>query len=274
MLSIPTEHRYPPPEPDPQRRKERTLNALIDQLASMAAGGSVLIILEDAHWADPTTLDLFGRAILRLPEMPVLLIMTCRPEFRARWMGHPQVTALVLNRLGRRHCRAIIESIADKTMPPEVIDQIIAKTDGVPLFVEELTKTVLELGLLQEKESAWLLTEPLPALAIPATLQDSLMARLDRLASVKEVAQIGATIGREFSYSVLAAVSAMRESGAQGCIDQARRCRAHFSPWRTARGELCLQARAGARRRLRDPAADQTAPASRPDRGGSARTFP
>ena len=211
LLSIPTEHRYPPPEPDPQRRKERTLNALIDQLASMAAGGSVLIILEDAHWADPTTLDLFGRAILRLPEMPVLLIMTCRPEFRARWMGHPQVTVLVLNRLGRRHCRAIIESIADKSMPPEVIDQIIAKTDGVPLFVEELTKTVLELGLLQEKESAWLLTEPLPALAIPATLQDSLMARLDRLASVKEVAQIGATIGREFSYSVLAAVSAMPE---------------------------------------------------------------
>jgi class 3 adenylate cyclase/predicted ATPase len=212
LLSIPTDGRYPPPDPDPQRRRERTLNALIDQLASLARARPVLIILEDVHWADPTTLDLFGRTILRLPEMRVLLIMTCRPEFRARWAGQPQVTALLLNRLGRRHCRAMVQSIADKTMPPEVLEQILAKTDGVPLFVEELTKTVLESGLLQEKEDAWLLPGPLPALAIPATLQDSLMARLDRLSSVKEVAQIGATIGREFSYALLAAVSSMREA--------------------------------------------------------------
>jgi class 3 adenylate cyclase/predicted ATPase len=212
LLSIPTGGRYTPPDPDPQRRKERTLNALVDQLASLAGRGPVLITVEDVHWADPTTLDLFGRTILRIPEMRVLLIMTCRPEFRARWMGYPQVTALMLNRLGRRHCEAMVESIADKAIPQEVMEQIIAKTDGVPLFVEELTKTVLESGMLQEKDGAWLLTEPLPTLAIPATLQDSLMARLDRLSSVKEVAQIGATIGREFSYALLAAVSSIGDT--------------------------------------------------------------
>jgi class 3 adenylate cyclase/predicted ATPase len=212
LLSIPTDDRYRAPDPDPQRRKERTLSALIDQFARLSQGGPILLIFEDAHWADATTLDLFSRVILRLPEMPALLIMTCRPEFRARWTGHPQVTALLLNRLGRRHCRAMVESIACKTLPPEVMEQIIAKTDGVPLFVEELTKTVLESGMLQERAGVWLLTEPLPALAIPATLQDSLMARLDRLSSVKEVAQIGATIGREFSYALLAGVSSMREA--------------------------------------------------------------
>ncbi len=211
LLSIPTGGRYPPPDPDPQRRKERTLNVLLDDLARLAQAGPVLIMLEDAHWADPTTLDLFSRTILRIPETRALLVLTCRPEFKARWMGHPQVTTLILNRLARRHCRAMVESIASKAMPADVMEQIIAKTDGVPLFVEELTKTVLELGLLQEKDSAWLLTEPLPALAIPATLQDLLLARLDRLSSVKEVAQIAASIGREFPYSLLAAVADLRE---------------------------------------------------------------
>jgi class 3 adenylate cyclase/predicted ATPase len=211
LLSIPTNSRYPLPDPDPQRRKERTLNAVIDQLASLAQIGPVLIILEDVHWADPTTLDLVGRTTLRFSEMRVLLIMTCRPEFTAPWTGHTQVTALLLNRLARQHCRAMVESMVQKTLPSEVLEQIIAKTDGVPLFVEELTKAVLESGLLQEKDRAWLLTEPLPEFAIPATLQESLMARLDRLAPVKEVAQIGATIGREFSYALLAAVSPMSE---------------------------------------------------------------
>src|SRR5262245_15366563 len=212
LLSIPTTARYPAADPDPQRRREHTLNALMDRLTSLAQAGPVLIILEDAHCADPTTLDLFSRTILRIPEMRVLLVLTCRPEFKARWMGHPQVTTLLLNRLARRHCRAIVESIASKNIPSDVMDQIIAKTDGVPLFVEELTKTVLESGLLQENDGAWLLTEPLPDLAIPATLQDSLMARLDRLSTVKEVAQIAASIGREFSYALLAAVSSMREA--------------------------------------------------------------
>jgi len=212
LLSIPTGDCYPPPDPDPQRRKERTLNALVDQFARRAEVDPALIILEDAHWADPTTLDLFSRTILRIPKLCVLLVVTCRPEFNARWMEHPQVSTLVLNRLAHQHCRTMVESIASKTLPSDVIEQIVAKTDGVPLFVEELTKTVLESGLLQEEDGAWLLSEPLPALAIPATLQDSLMARLDRLSSVKEVAQTAATIGREFPYALLAAVSSLRET--------------------------------------------------------------
>ena len=209
LLSIPTGDRYPPPDPDPQRRRERTLNALIGELEKLARQGPVLMILEDAHWADPTTLDLFSRTILRLPNLRVFLIVTYRTDFGIPW-DHPHVTTLVLNRLGRRYCKAMVELITQgKTLPSEVMEQIIAKTDGVPLFVEELTKTVLESGLLKEQADAWLLTGLLPPLAIPDTLQDSLMARLDRLSTVKEVAQIGATIGREFSLDLLAAVSAM-----------------------------------------------------------------
>jgi class 3 adenylate cyclase/predicted ATPase len=212
LLSIPTGNRYPPPDPDPQRRKERTLNALVDQLARLVEVEPVLIILEDAHWADPTTLDLFSRTILRIPKLRVLLVVTCRPEFKAHWMGYPQVTTLILNRLAHQHCRIMVESIASKTLPTVVMEEIIAKTDGIPLFVEELTKTVLESGLLQEKDGAWQLSGPLPALAIPATLQESLMARLDRLSSVREVAQTAATIGREFPYALLAAVSSIPET--------------------------------------------------------------
>jgi class 3 adenylate cyclase/predicted ATPase len=209
LLSLPA-HRYGEADPDPQRRRERTLTALIDLLTALSSKKPVLMLLEDVHWIDPTTLDLVGRAMLRVPDLPLLLIMTCRPEFVAPWASHPQVTALLLNRLSRRHCRAMIQSLAHgKSLPVEVMDQIIIKADGVPLFVEELTKTVLESDMLQEQQRDWTLKGPLPSLAIPATLQDSLMARLDRLNLVKEVAQIGAAIGREFSYTLLAAVSSM-----------------------------------------------------------------
>jgi class 3 adenylate cyclase/predicted ATPase len=218
LLSIDTGGRYPPPDADPQRRKERTLSALVQRLADQATVGPTLVIFEDVHWADPTTFDLLGRMIMRLHELPALLIMTCRPEFKARWIGHPQVTALILNRLGRRHCRTMIESIAGKSMPPDIVDQIVAKTDGVPLFVEELTKNVLESGSLREKGDALVLSDPQIPLAIPATLRDSLMARLDRLETVKEVAQIGAAIGREFSYALLAAVSTLREIQLQDAL--------------------------------------------------------
>jgi class 3 adenylate cyclase/predicted ATPase len=209
LLSIPTGDRYPPPDPDPQRRRERTLAAMIQELEGLAGQSAVLMILEDAHWADATTLDLVGRIILQIPNLRVFLIATYRTGFAIPW-DHPHVTTLVLNRLGRRHCKAMVASITQgKALPSEVMEQIIAKTDGVPLFVEELTKTVLESGLLTEHADAWLLSGLLPPLAIPETLQDSLMARLDRLSAVKEVAQIGATIGREFSVDLLAAVSAM-----------------------------------------------------------------
>jgi class 3 adenylate cyclase/tetratricopeptide (TPR) repeat protein len=219
LLSIPSSDRYPSPDVDPQRRKERTLSVLADRLAALATKLPLLMIVEDLHWADPTTLEFFSRTILRLPEMRILLVMTYRPEFRVPWTGHAQVTALHLNRLGRRHCSAIIESVANcKALPPTVMEQIIAKTDGVPLFVEELTKTVLESGLLEEKNHAWELTRPLQEFAIPATLLDSLVARLDRLSSVKEVAQVGAAIGREFSYNLVKKVSRTSESELQNAL--------------------------------------------------------
>ena len=221
LLVIPTGECYPPPDPDPQRRKERTLQALIACLAGLAQEAPMVAILEDAHWADPTSLELFGRFIMQLAKMRVLLIVTYRPDFKFPSYGKSHVTALLLNRLDRGHCQAMVESITrGKTLPAMVMQQIIAKTDGVPLFVEELTKTVLESGLLQEEEGAWLLSGPLPPLAIPATLQDSLMARLDRLPAVKEVAQIGAAIGREFSYALVSAVSPLGEAKLEDALAQ------------------------------------------------------
>ena len=172
LISIPSGDRYLAEDVDPQRRKERTLSMLIDRLADLASKRPVLIIVEDLHWADPTTLELLSRAMPRIPDMRVLLVMTYRPEFRAPWTGHAHVTALLLNRLGRRHCRAMIELVANsKPLPPDVMEQVIAKTDGVPLFVEELTKTVLESGFLHEQQDGWLLRGPLQEFAIPATLQ-------------------------------------------------------------------------------------------------------
>ena len=219
LLSIPTTDRYPPPDPDPQRRRERTLAALIEQLQALARQSALLVILEDAHWADPTTLDLFGRIIVQFPKLRGFLIVTYRPEFKFPWDHHPNVTALSLNRLGRRDCKMMVEAITrGKTLPSEVMEQIVAKTDGIPLFVEELTKTVLESGLLKEQDSTFSLAGLLPPLAIPATLQDSLMARLDRLSTVKEVAQIGAAIGREFFFDLLAAVCSMQNSDLQDAL--------------------------------------------------------
>jgi class 3 adenylate cyclase len=221
LLSIATGDRYPPPDVDPHRRKERTLSALVQRTTNLGTKNSVLMIVEDVHWADPTTLEFFSRLIQKLEESRILVIMTYRPEFTAPWTGHARVSALFLNRLGRRHCRAMVKAIANrKSLPAAVTDQIIAKTDGVPLFVEELTKTLLESGLLREESDGWMLSGPLQELAIPATLHDSLLARLERLPSVKEVAQIGAAIGREFSYNLLAAVSPMSESDLKWALDR------------------------------------------------------
>ncbi|MGB8628285.1 MAG: adenylate/guanylate cyclase domain-containing protein [Xanthobacteraceae bacterium] len=221
LLSIATGDRYPPPDLDPQRRKERTLSVLVERIINLGAKNTVLMVVEDVHWADPTTLEFFGRLIQKLEESRILLIMTYRPEFTAPWTGHAHVTALFLNRLGRRHCRAMVKAIANrKSLPAAVMDRIIAKTDGVPLFVEELTKTLLESGLLREGSDGWVLSGPLQEFAIPATLHDSLLARLERLPSVKEVAQLGAAIGREFPYNLLEAVSPMSESDLKWALDR------------------------------------------------------
>jgi class 3 adenylate cyclase/tetratricopeptide (TPR) repeat protein len=210
LLSLPPSERYPLSELSPQKRKEATLAALMVQFEGLSARQPVLVVFEDAHWIDPTSLELLAITVERLPQLRVLLLITARPEFAQPWPGHAHVTTLPLTRLNRRVGSAIIERIAaGKTLPEEVTNQILARTDGVPLFVEELTKTVLEGGLLQEQDGHYVLDRPLPALAIPTTLHASLMARLDRLAPVREVAQIGAVVGREFSYELLSVVAGL-----------------------------------------------------------------
>lgn len=212
LLAIPVpDGRYPPPpDPSAQQRREAVFRALLGQLAGLAARRPVLALYEDVHWADPSTLELIGRTIGRVRGLPVLVVVTFRPEFVAPWAGEqPHVTALPLGRLGRRQGGTMVGRVAGgKPLPPEVLERILARTDGVPLFVEELTRSVLESGLLRDEGDRWALDGPLPPFAIPTTLQDSLMARLDRLAPVKEVAQVAAVIGREFRQGLLAAVVA------------------------------------------------------------------
>ena len=211
LLSIPTGNRFAPLEMSPELQKERTLAALIDQVNGLAAQKPVLVIFEDAHWIDPTSQELLDLIVDHAQAIKALVVITYRPVFTAPWGGHPHVTSLTLNRLGRRQSQTMVGALtANKPLPEEVLGQILAKTDGVPLFVEELTKTVLEAGLLKEEEDRYVLTGPLQPLAIPATLHDSLMARLDRLSPIKEVAQTAAAIGREFSHELLAGVSSAK----------------------------------------------------------------
>jgi class 3 adenylate cyclase/tetratricopeptide (TPR) repeat protein len=220
LLGIATRERYPALEMAPERQKQRTLEALLDQLEGLAAEQPVLAVHEDVHWIDPTTQELLGLAIERIPRLPILLLIIFRPEFTAPWSGQPHVSALSLTRLGRRDGALIVDGVVgEKSLPADVIAQIVARTDGVPLFVEELTKTVLESGLLTDAGDHYELTGPLPPLAIPATLHDSLMARLDRLAPIKEIAQLGAVIGHEFSHALLAAVADRPEDQLRSGLD-------------------------------------------------------
>ena len=221
LLGVPTEGRYPALDLTPQRQKQLTLAALVEQLEGLAAAQPVLLAYEDVHWSDPTTQELLGLTIERVQRLPVLLLITYRPEFSPPWPAQPHVSALALSRLGRREGAALVERVVrDKPLPDEVAAQIVAKTDGVPLFVEELTKTVLESGLLKDAGDHYELAGPLPPLALPSTLHDSLLARLDRLAPVKEIAQIGAALGREFSHGLLAAVADRPEAELQAALDQ------------------------------------------------------
>jgi class 3 adenylate cyclase len=210
LLGVPADGRYPALSVSPQQKREMTLTALLDRLDGAAAQGSILIVFEDVHWLDPTSQDLLDRMVARAANLPVLLVVTVRPELQPTWVGQPHVTMLPLSRLGRRDSAGIIGGVAkDKALPDAVVEQVLAHTDGVPLFIEELTSTLLESGLLRETPDCYVLDGPLPPLAMPTTLQASLVARLDRLATVKDVAQIGAAIGREFSHELTAAVSAL-----------------------------------------------------------------
>src|ERR1700730_709150 len=212
--------RYPALQLDPQRRKEKTLEALLAQLAGLAAERPVLMVFEDVHWIDPISLELLELAVERVPSLPVLLVITFRPEFPSPWTGDAHVTTLALNRLGPRNGVEMVNRLTgNKELPSAILDQITAHADGVPLFVEELTKTVLESGLRRDGGDRYVLTGPVPPLAIPTTLHASLMARLDRLAPIREVAQIGAAIGREVSYELLAALVPLPESTLQEAVE-------------------------------------------------------
>jgi class 3 adenylate cyclase/predicted ATPase len=219
LMSLPASDRYPLPNLSPQRKKERTLEALIRQFEGLARRQPVLVVFEDAHWIDPTSRELLDLLVERVRSLPVLLIVTFRPEFQPAWTDQPQVTMLALNRLDRGERTDLVEQIAGgKALPDEVIEQIVDRTDGVPLFVEELTKSVLESGVVRKEEDRYVLDRALPAFAIPTSLHDSLMARLDRLASVRLVAQTGAAIGREFSYALLRTVSSLPENELQAAL--------------------------------------------------------
>jgi class 3 adenylate cyclase/predicted ATPase len=221
LLSLPVSERHPLPNLSPQRKKDRTLEALLRQLEGLSGQLPVVVVFEDAHWMDPTSRELLDLAVERVRSLPVLLVITFRPEFQPPWVGQPQVTMLALNRLDRRDRTALVEQIAgSKPLPIEVVSQIADRTDGVPLFVEELTKSVLESGVLREESDRYVLDSTLPPLAIPMTLHDSLMARLDRLASVRLVAQIGAAIGREFSYALLRTVSRLPEDELDAALER------------------------------------------------------
>ena len=220
LLSLQNDGRYPALELPPQQRRERTLQALTTQLVALASQHPVLMIFEDVHWIDPTSLEALNRTVDRIKALPVLLIVTFRPEFNAPWMGQSRVTGLTLNRLGEHEIASMIDRVVgNKMLPPNIRQDIIERTDGIPLFVEEMTKAVLEAegeGAAAQAVSM----VPSPMLAVPASLHASLMARLDRLGPAKEVAQIGAAIGREFSHALLAAVVRKPETELQSALNR------------------------------------------------------
>ena len=220
LLSLPNDGRYPTLELSPQQRRQKTLEALAAQLEALSQPKPVLMIFEDVHWVDPTSLELLGRTVDQLKTLGVLLIIAYRPEFEPPWIGRPHVTALSLGRLGDRETAAIIDGLTGNMPLPDSIRQDIAeRTDGIPLFIEEMTRAVLE---AESEREARKTTSAVPAsrFAVPASLHASLMARLDRLGPAKEVAQIGAAIGREFSYPLLVAVVGKPESEVDSALDR------------------------------------------------------
>jgi TolB-like protein/class 3 adenylate cyclase/predicted ATPase len=221
LLSLPASEQRPLPKLSPQQKKDRTSAALVRQLDGLASRQPIVMVFEDAHWIDPTSRELLDLMIERIRSMPVLLIVTFRPEFQPPWTGQEQVSALALSRLDRHDRTALVEQIAGrKALPSEVVAQIAERTDGVPLFVEELTKNVLESGLLREEADRYVLDGALPPFAIPTSLHASLLARLDRLVSVRQVAQIGAAIGRQFPYALLHTVSPLPENELRAALSR------------------------------------------------------
>ncbi len=221
LLALNAESRYGASDLSPEQLRSRLLQALIDQLVGLAEARPVFFVIEDAHWIDPTTLELVQLALNAVAHSRILVLMTARPTFEHGFGGHPVVTRLMLNRLGRSQVADIVSRVCGgKPLPDPVLDEIAAKTDGVPLFVEEIAKVVLESGAVREVNGAYVLAGPHSALSIPATLHDSLMARLDRLHPVKEVAQIASVIGRTFDYKTLAAITSQSDTELAAALDR------------------------------------------------------
>jgi class 3 adenylate cyclase/predicted ATPase len=212
LLSIPLSAEYASPDTTPEQQKHQTMRALITVPLHRAEQQPVMFVAEDLHWVDPTTLDWLNMLVDEIHTARILAVFTARPDFRPPWRGRSNVTFLDTGRLPSEDVAELTHQVAQgKTLPAEVVAEVVSKTDGVPLFVEELTKMLLDSGMLEERADRYELTQPLPPLAVPNTLQDSLMARLDRLAAVKALAQLGATLGREFSYRLIQAVSPWRD---------------------------------------------------------------
>jgi predicted ATPase len=219
MLSLSGGERFPPLDLSPQRRKERILAALLRQLQTLARRQPVLMIFEDLHWIDPTSRELLDLTVEKITDLPVLLVATYRPEFQPPWVGGSHVTVIALNRLGHNEGATLVHRLAGNlgALPPDVVDEIVERTDGVPLFVEELTKAVVEAGA--DRGYMSISAVPRSALAVPPTLHASLLGRLDRLGpSAKNVAQVGAAIGRDFSYELLAAATPLAEPELQEAL--------------------------------------------------------
>jgi predicted ATPase len=219
MLSLSGGERFPPLDLGPQRKKEWTLAALLRQLQALARRQPVLMSFEDLHWIDPTSREVLDLTVERIAALPVLLVMTYRPEFQPPWAGQSQVTVIALNRLGRSEGATLVHRLAGNlgALPPDVVDEIVERTDGVPLFVEELTKAVVEAGA--DRGHVSISAVPASSVAVPATLHASLLGRLDRLGpSAKNAAQAGAAIGRDFSYELLAAAAPLAEPELQEAL--------------------------------------------------------
>ena len=267
MLSLPSDGRYPALEVSPQERRQRTLDALTTQVEALSRQKPVLTIFEDVHWIDPTSLEALGKTVDRVKALGVLLVVTYRPDFRPPWIGQPHVSTITINRLSQRDIVAMIERVSGNVALPENLRQdIIERTDGVPLFVEEMTKAVLETG--SEAAAAQAISmAPSPAMAVPASLYASLMARLDRLGAAKEVAQIGAVIGREFSHALLALVVGKSEYELERGHRPSYRGGLAVPAGSASACQLSVQARIGAGCGVRHAAARTTPRATRPHRG-------
>jgi len=220
MLALPQD-RYPPRKLSAQDKREQTLDTLANWMLERAEARPTVHLWEDLNWADPTTLDLLALVIEQSPTVSMLNILTYRSEFAAPWPMRSHMTLITLSRLDRAEVEAlIVQKAGGKAMPADVVEYVLRKTDGVPLYVEELTKAILESNFVSATDQSYALTRPLSALSIPATLQDLLMARLDRLPTIREVAQLGSILGREFAYEMLQSIAAIEEKTLENGLDQ------------------------------------------------------